>query len=338
MSLYELLIKDKGGNTLASLDSASNRSYELYLNKPGQAAFSLSIDDPKITPDLISLGYTELYVLRGGSPVWGGEIQLRTTRLGNTSANLTAKGWGALLDKRLLGDKNTPLTFTATDASQIAAAIVTANADLGFTVGYTPVATPQDHSYQYKNAKEAIEDVSNLKVPNSLDFEFTPEKRFNTYAPQKGSTLDHIVFEYGVNIVDFSLTEDATDMVNQIIAQGAGQGSAMLTAQSDSSAYVQNSYKLRQDAPAFKDVEEPTTLQKYANQALIARQSPTLIASVTIDGSIAPAFGTYSLGDTVRVRIRRGWVVVDGYYRIYGIKVNIGEEDEEQVELIFNHN
>lgn len=335
---YDFIIQDKQGGNSVLLDAATQRSYELYLNKPGSASFTLSLNDPKITPDLITLCYTELYIYRDGGLVWGGEIQLRRTTSAQRSSTLTANGWLVLLDKRQSGTKDAPRIFTATDASQIVAALIAENSDLGFTMGAAPVAAVQTQAYQYKNVKEAIEDASNLHAPASFDFEISADKKVNTFVPQRGSVLKQIVFEYGVNMLDYTLTEDGTDMVNEIVAQGAGNGTSMLVSQASSANYLQQSYKRRSATPAYKDVEVQATLDKYAQRDLQQRQVPQVIATITVSGSQQPAFGAYNLGDIVPVKIVDGWVRVDSLYRIYGMKVNVSNNNEETIQLIFNPN
>ena len=72
--LYELIIKDKAGSALASLTGARQRFFANYLNKPGEARFTISASDPLVTDGMLLLGYNELYIYRAGTLVWGGEL------------------------------------------------------------------------------------------------------------------------------------------------------------------------------------------------------------------------------------------------------------------------
>ena len=94
-SLYEFIIKDKSGNTLASLDNTRSRSFDRYLNKTGSAQFTISVDDPKLYTDLLLLGDKELYIYRAGTLVWGGELCNRQTSINadTREATITAKGF-----------------------------------------------------------------------------------------------------------------------------------------------------------------------------------------------------------------------------------------------------
>jgi hypothetical protein len=343
MGLYEFIIKDKDGNSLASLDGARGRYFNTYLNKSGSAGFTISPKDPVLTSGLILPGYSELYIYRAGVLVWGGEIVYTRTDVGTDSENIavTAKGFLDLLSKRVVGTASTPRTFTSTDSSDIAWTIIDESQDLvdgdfGITRGADPTTVNRDRSYSYKNLKEAIEGLSNENIQGGFDFEVTADKKFNVFYPTKGRQISDVVFEWGVNIVSFYQTLDAADMANQVTVLGSGEGSSMITATRNADTYLQETYRLRQEVLSHKDVSNTTTLNGHGDKYLAEHAGQIQITGITTKGDMPPTFGSYEVGDSVAVKIKYGIVNTDSYFRIYGINVNITDNDEETIQLIFN--
>lgn len=345
MKVYEFVIKDKAGNKIATLDGALDRSFEVYLNKSGAASFSLNPLDAKVTADLLLLGNKELYIYRYGVLKWGGELTYRSTVVDDKNGKVTvnAKGFFDLLDKKILGTPTVPFSHTDDDLSDIAwdaidQAQTGTNASFGITQGSLAVSRNADRNIDsFKTVKEIIEGVSNLNVQNGIDFEIDENKQFSTFYPQKGNYLPEVVFQWGVNIISFTENQDSTAMANEVIALGEGQGTEMITSKQDTLiAGLQDTYKIRQKIISHKDVSIQDTLDEHANNELALTQTQQQIISFKTRGDLAPQFGSYEVGDYVRVKIKHGIVNVDGYYRIVGIKVRIGEGDIEDIDITLN--
>ncbi len=345
MGLYEFIIKDKTGRTLGRLDGATDRSFSIYLNQAGDARFTLSIHDPNVTTEMLLLGYAELYIYRSGTLVWGGELKYARADLGgdNEQVTLTAKGFLDLLDRRIVGTATIPRVFANTDLSTIARTLITetqalTNGNFGITLGTNPTSRIANRTYSYENLKEAIHDLTNETWDDAIDVEMTPDKVFNCYYPQKGRVLAEAVFEWGINIASCWQILDATQMSNQVIALGSGEGNGMTVATRDADIYLQQTYKLRQGVIAHKSVSEVATLNSHADKELSEKSAQQQFIGVTTKGDLSPTFGSYAIGDYVHVKIDRGLISADSLFRIHGISVNITDNDEETITLIFNPN
>lgn len=343
MGLYEWIIKDKAGKTIASLEGATDRSFSTYLNRPGDAQFTLSVLDQKATADALLVGNKEIYVYRGGVLVWGGEMAYRRADLSDNGEFVTvsAKGFLDLLGKRLVGTQAVPRVFENTDIVDIARAIVTesqalTNGSFGITLGNDPASWPADRTYRDENLRDAIEGLSNEKIEDGIDFEVTPAKQFNCYYPQKGMQLASVDFEWGRNITSCFEIQDSSDIANQVVVLGAGEGSSMLRVVRNAPTALQEVYKLRQDTISRKEIVTEATLNEHGDREIAQRQAQRQLIGITVKGDAAPAFGSYAVGDSVRVRVKRGLVDIDGYFRLYGITVTITDLDEETITLVFN--
>ncbi len=343
MRLYEFIIKDKSGKVLALLDGARDRWFEIILNKSGAAGFTISTKDPKVSRDLFLLGNKELYIYRAGVLVWGGELCYSRVDLSAESEQImvTAKGFFELLAKRFVGTSANPRVFSNTDAGQIAWTIINesqtqTDGDFGITQGTIQTSKNRDRTYEYKNLKEAIEGLSSLNIKDGFDFEISPDKKFSVFYPRKGRDRNDIVFEWGVNILSFFETLDATDMANRVIVLGEGQGSEMKTSTRNAISTIQSAYKIREKLLMYKDVKEQATLDDHGDKELSVKQVQQQIIGLKTKGNLEPPFGAYTIGDSVRVRVKHGLLDIDNLFRIYGIRVRIDDEDEEDIELIFN--
>jgi hypothetical protein len=344
--LYEFQIADKDGNLLATLDGATERFFTFYLNKPGEAHFSLPVTDPKLTADLLMPGQKELKIRRAGSLVWGGEIITTRATLDTDSEviEVTAKGYLDLLSHRVVGTTpGVPVSYPDSwDLSDIAHDLIEQTqtltyGDLGITSGLTPVSRPAERTYDMKNLYEdALMGLSNNNVQNGIDFEITPDKTFNTYYPYKGRELTNVVFDWGVNIMSFTELRSAAEMANQVIALGAGEGEDTLIAIEDASADIQEEYRLRQKILSHKDVSISDTLVEHALNHLSLNALQSQVISLKTKGNVFPGYGAYEVGDFVRVRVARGLIAVDGVYRIQGIEVKVGQGDAEDITLVLS--
>lgn len=340
-SLYDFVIVTKDGAVVNRLTGVTERAFSVYLNKAGDAKFVLQPTDPTVSGNDLLLGNKDLRIYRGGTLVWGGELVYVRTDLSTDSERLevSAKGYLDLLSKRVIGTAADPVSYADQDLAGIARDLVATYAGDWFAIGTEPTSRTADRTdMQYKNLKEAIDELGNDHIEDGIDYEITADKVFNTYYPQKGRQLAEVVFEWGVNIDYVFVIDDATQMANEAIVLGAGDGTAMVTATRDSVASVQDVYGLRQAVLSYKDVTEQATLESHGDAELAAYQFPTRIVGVRTKGNLDPAFGSYSVGDFVRVKIDRGLIQLDGYYRIYGIDVQITDNDEETITLTFNPN
>jgi hypothetical protein len=342
-NLYDFLIVDKAGNTIGTLDSARGRNYSLYLNRSGDAGFEVSPTDPKITADLLQVGSKELYIYRANTKIWGGELSGRRVEVseGHESVNVSCKGFFDLLAKKIIGSPIAPLVYSAEDAADIAWDLIDraqtgVNASFGITRGAHPVTKDRDRTYDdYKTVKQAIEEMSSTNIKDGFDFDIDVNKQFSVYYP-KGQVLSDIIFEWGRNMSSFTVNEDATGMANEVIAIGAGTGSEMLVVTRDSDTSIQETFKIRQKTLSYKDVSVSATLQDHADQELTDNQIQQVLLGIKYRGDTGPPIGSYFVGDSVRVKINYGLIQIDGYFRISGIKVKVGDGDEEDIELQFD--
>lgn len=206
--------------------------------------------------------------------------------------------------------------------------------DFGVTIGSLATVGLHDRIYKRTNIKEALVALTQVQTA-AFDFEFTYDKTFITYAAI-GTTRNDITFEYPRNIKAVSFDIDATQMGNQIIGLGSGNGTTSQLVVAANDIASQQTYKVRQrvyNSSATDNTDSGLTdgmnveLSKWAN--------PIRLLNLTIDGNVAPYVTDYKIGDRVKVNITNyaTFSQINGMYRIEKISVTIDEDDNEEIVL-----
>lgn len=370
-SKYSVELVDPNGTLLAELGGrAANREFTITRNAADDIRWYLNIDefedycrraqvDPKL---LLITDETEVRIKRLGTYFVAGQLNYKYGTLAeNGSGNLIqikATGFLNLFASRYTGPGQ---VYTATDASAIAWDLIntsqtggndysgTLNTTTGkYSGGLIPtaywnygitqgsLATVGNHSRTYNQMAitDCLQDLSTAPA-GSFDFQFTYDKKFNTFA-RLGNLRPDIVFEYPGNIIEIDPMEDGTQLFNQIIAQGSGNGSV-----SQNTATVQDipsasNYKVRQRFVSPSSLQTgDSSLNDFANSNLTQTKQPLVLPSFQVDGSMKPYVTDYSVGDYVHVRIRNHplYSDIDGLYRVEQIRVQVDDNDLELVTI-----
>lgn len=337
--LYSFEIVDSSGGLVALLDKARGRTFTVTRNRPGFATFTLSVDDPKATKDILKIGVNELRIKRGNRYLWGGQLARIETQLEGESGTVyvTAHGFLELFAKRFTASSR---AFTATDAGTIASTLVAEAQktggsydpvkDFGVRDGTIQTSVNRDRSYEYKEVKDALIQLSEVK--NGFDFEVTYDKKLNVFYPRQGQLKSELVLRYPGNIQKLSLPTDTHDLVNQVIVRGSGFGASQPVATRNDTP-SQSGYKLRQAIVDYPDVSETVTLEEHGDEILRVQAVPIEIPELTLFGNQDPHIGDFWIGDSVRVKANKGLVQIDNDYRVDQVSVGVDENDVETVSL-----
>lgn len=343
---YSLLVYDTDGELVADLTGrALSREVKLLRNRAEviTAVFDadnirdLAISIGMQVEDIFAVNRNEMRLKRGDRVIMAGEIQAVIPSIDGDRRTITvrAHGWLDLLASRYTDESE---IYSAVDAGAIAWDLINdsqnlTNGDFGITEGEIQTSVNRDRTYSYKNIKDAIIQLS--EVINGFDFEFTWDKQFNVYYPGIGSDRPDVVFTYPGNIKRLSFVRDGTDIANKIIARGAGFGVDVFKAEA-ADTISQSIYGLREKFLQFNDITNTTTLQQHADGELANYAKFYDMPDLVVDGSIDPQFGSYGIGDTVRIFVSEElniFQTINGSYRIEAIDLSIDDQDQETVRL-----
>jgi SAM-dependent methyltransferase len=149
-----------------------------------------------------------------------------------------------------------------------------------------------------------------------------------------GTNRPEARFEYPNNIKSFQSPLDATRIANEVIALGAGIGTATASVSDVTNNASQLTYKLRQDLITVNGNDNSQgVVDATANTDLAAWGVPIEIPQLVVDGNKLPFVGSYDVGDYVFVKLGgyKWFDSVNGMRRIEKYTVAISDDDVEDV-------
>jgi hypothetical protein len=295
---------------------------------------------------------TAIYIDRNGTLVWGGVIWGREYDSDSQQLKITAREFESYFEHRYI---TTTTAFTNQDQLAIARNLLTQaqsapSGNIGVQVGTETsgiLLSRTYYSYEYKQVYQAIQDLA--KQDDGFDFNIqvaydgsgNPSKtlvlgypRIGTLYSSSSATIP--VFELPAsNIVNYQLSEDASVIANTVYAIGAGSNEGKLTQTATDSTNLSNGWPLLEIQTNYSDVTDSAYLAQLASGQVLAVSNPIALYKVIVPAFVAPEFGTYDLGDDVRLRITdsRYPNTLDTVLRIVGITVEPGENGPERVVL-----
>ncbi|OQC44407.1 MAG: hypothetical protein BWX61_00970 [Bacteroidetes bacterium ADurb.Bin035] len=205
------------------------------------------------------------------------------------------------------------------------------NGDLGITEG--TIATTQDRTRTYNN-QNIMEAIINLSdVINGFDFEITDDKVFNVYTVKGDDLTDSLILEYGRNLQSVSIDEDFTTPCNNAIVLGEVIDGTELTRVDRPDTTTQAKYKLREMVLSADNVIDENTLNAKGDAMLYKYKEPLIkVTFEVMRGKVD--ITQFSLGDLIRLIIKKGCYNIDSTYRIFEWTVDHENDNTEKLSLI----
>lgn len=353
--LYTIEIYNSSGERLADISELClTRTYQLRRNRSEDIRLTLNLEKAQQLAQDLGLGFYDLYaagineirITRGNRVMVGGQIAYAHPRLNRASdPTLEIRAWGflELLSFRYLDDLDQTVSFTNQDMGQIAWQMIDQSqklygepsADFGITQGtiQTSRTITQTWAPWTQTLKEIL--IGLTEREDSVDFEFTPDKKFNVYYPGMGTTKTDVVLAYPGNITNLGAPQDATQLVNLSYNRGEGNGDSQFTANTLNEASW-SIFKIRHRVDDYPSVKDTATLAQKGSETLRLYDAPVVIPELVMDGSQEPFIGAYWIGDWVKVsidplRYPAFASLDDEYWRINEITCVVNENDHEEV-------
>lgn len=195
-------------------------------------------------------------------------------------------------------------------------------------------STRRDRKYERKEVANLIQQMSD--VINGCDFEFTPDKLFNTYQT-KGSYLPSIRLEYPGNIQAFNFSRTLDKVANYIYGIGSGNGDTAVRSWAENTDSEDYLYR-REMVAMWNSVTEQETLDEHTDAAMRAASEIIELPNITLRNDVLD-LSEVDVGDTIKVKLGGALSLahVDGDYRIQTITCRVDENDSEEVALNFDN-
>lgn len=336
----------------------SSVSFSRELNKAGGFSASapletartihLTGDDApnKITESNLGPAQTALWVIRDGVPMWGGIIWGFQADLENNEVQFAGQDFWSYYWKRILYT-NKSYSASVDDQFSVVEDLLTyaaaqASGDIGTTVSYSALSgVKRDRKYywhEFPIIGEIIEQLA--QVDNGFDFAIDYTGNFTdgfahqltlSY-PFRGRSTD-LVFDTQKNVRLLRWSKDGLSMANRSYAIGAGEGKNIKYQYAVEPSYL-DEYPLLEWKSAYKDASRNETLLDHATQDLRGKLFPveTLEVEVLADDPDV-SLGSFIVGDTVWCIANKGFINIDGSYRIMSYNVRIDEDGLETVSV-----
>ena len=173
--------------------------------------------------------------------------------------------------------------------------------------------TAQPYSLAWWNGTDCGQEIASIQAEAVFDFyerhTWNPDRSGVIHqllfgVPRVGSRRSDLRFAEGENIVQAAaITRDGAKFANNVIGQGAGQGSAMVR----QTAAVANGRLRRTIIYQNQTVTLPARMQAMASRVLAAVQNiDTPTQAVVVNHPNAP-FGSFGPGDDIYVQLASGW-------------------------------
>jgi len=344
-SIYSIQILTKSGNLIGEFSGrAENRSIKLARNRAEEIIWRVGLIEFQeyantigiSIKSLIGVNENEVRIKRGDVFICGGQIRHAEVIIEGDDLYIEIRALGFL---ELFADRYTDILkeFSGIDQGMIAWTLVDesqdlTNGDFGITLGNIETTVNRDRTFEYKNIKDAIIELS--EVEGGFDFEFTYNKKFYIYE-SLGVTRSSLLFQFPGNIKRVALPMNGLEMVNEAIMRGSGFGSGQIIA-IRSESVLQPKYKLRQKIYDYPSVVNAITLNEIGDELIDTFKKPLEIPQITLDGNQPPYIGAYKVGDRIPLKFDGVDALKhlnDDTYRIDAISVTIDNNDSEEIIL-----
>ena len=348
MARYEIEIWDKSGKPVADIRPiCSNLQWSKTLN--GSETLGFTVDLKRFESILEAVGYKndpfgfmevgrcDVRVKRDGVYILGANIYRFDYTSSYNSVTMRVECVGYLnyyKTQYISGEyRNTPqqdILWNVIDQCN-----QKTGGDYGVRRGtHKGGTTNRDRKYERKEVANLIQQMS--EVIGGCDFDFTPDKKFNTYET-KGNYLPSIRLEYPGNIQSFNFSRTLNKVANYIYGIGSGNGDAAVQSWAEDTDSEDYLYR-REMVAIWNSVTEQETLDEHTDSALRAAKGIIELPNITLRDNVLDV-SAVDVGDTIHVKLGGALSLehIDGDYRIQTISCNVDENDSEEVTIGFDN-
>jgi hypothetical protein len=294
---------------------------DLALNFGGQFNGTFQLDqEGKMNSALLDAtvpGKTYVAVERNGIPIWVGMIWSRTYQSQSKSMQIFAQSFENYPKYQLM---ETDFSRTGMDQRNVFCNLWTdmqsvygRNININIPSTFTPTARIKDISVLASDTKYYIEAMKSIADgADGFDWYIGVSKQGNYYVknlvigyPNLGiPEIPYMtVFEYPGSITNYYDTESMADAGTDIFLIGSGEGSDMLLTKIEQTSMIDDGWPRYDQIISQKDIDDHILFEDLAAREVINRRPPMEITKITVKADKTPDFGSWNLGDTVKVVI-----------------------------------
>jgi len=255
-------------------------------------------------------GRSFVICIREGEPIWGGFVWTRTYQSQAKIYELYCKAFEHYPEYRLI---LSDITIAATEQRNIFRTLWTTmmaepnSFSLTLPSSFDTVV-PKDltvKSAEFKKYRQAMDSIAD----GDDGFDWTIDiakvdgvfiKSLRIGYPILGSNEPLILF-YDGEITNYWNNGTMSGRATNIFGVGAGEGSTMLQQEVEHVDLLAAGFPRYDVALSYKDITDPAILISLTAQAAVYRKAGVPIYTVEVKGDLEPQFGSYGLGDAVKI-------------------------------------
>lgn len=347
MAKYEVLVYSKDGLPMGNIfalcenfewsktrNEAESVTFDLDLNRYEQYIETIGFGDNPYT--FMEVGRNDIRIRRNGQWLLGTNIIKFNFSSSDNSIIMKVSATGYLnYYKRRYVD----IAYTDTPQQDILWGVIEqcnalAGGDYGITQGEHVGATVnRDRNQIRKEVKSFFQQMAN--VINGPDFEFTADKKLNTYQAI-GRYRPDVRLVYPGNVASFSFDRSVEKVSNFIYGVGAGNGEDAIQAESEDSASQTYLYR-REQIATYNSVVQEETLQQNIDAIKHYTKMPIELPDLTIQPDVLD-LSSIGVGDTLPIEMNgnKSLAHINGFYRIESIKCAVDQNGSETPTLTFD--
>ena len=353
---YVILVKDKTGANSYEFEKATSLSWEWYENEVGRCKFVIPYNDVKLSSTSIpDNAFSEILIYRNQELVWQGFVAyVEDTKDGTAVYGLTYMEvlkyartgyYGASHDGTGFEFTNAQLNTIITSVynahqsdhilkNRITLGTIQTVYQTGTSTAKTITKTLFDETLfelltQFVAVGRADSPSGAWKQDTVFEVTFNSSTPILNFWRDVGTNKSDVIFELDSEIVDFNFGVDLRWLSNSVGGYGIQEGpKVLLSSQTDSTSIT--TYYRRHSQPFFGQVTTQSQLNEMTKDFLTQYKDPIKGFAIKLVAGLKP-FDGYSMGDSIRVRINRGRVNVDQFFRVVGMEVNL---DQNGVEVV----
>lgn len=305
-----LRITNRSGGIIAEASQATITDVQWELNKEGKLDFSLPKTDPVAA--MIRTGQHEAQLWWKGVPEWTGPIWHRRSK--PTVVEFNAQGLLSYFLKRFV--LNASLLYTSVEQTAIFNALVSAaqtgfaNMSYNISAGTSVGGSAHTRSRNYVREKhQCFYDIMRefTGIRDGFDIEVVvdasgTQRSATAFYPSKLVNQNTIGLEWGRNILDYTLDDDAFGLANRVYATG-GSANGVKFENNYEDSVSEGIYGQMQKVVSDSSQIDVAWLLDFARRNVEAAKNPSEVVTVNAVEVPQALIGVVHTGDMVPVVI-----------------------------------
>lgn len=347
MAKYKVVVFSKSGLPMGNIftlcenfkwsktrNDAETVSFDLNLSRYEEYLEAIGMDDNPY--DFLETGRNDIRVMRNGQWLLGTNVIKFSYKGGSGGVTMTVNCSGYLnyYKKRYID-----IDYDDTPQEQILWGVIEqANAKYGGDYGvrqgvHVGGSVLRDRHQVRKEVKSFFQQMS--QVLAGPDFEFTHDKKLNTYTAI-GSYRPDIRLIYPGNISGWAFDRSVERVTNYIYGLGSGNGDDAISAEAEETDSEDYLYR-REQIVSYNSVVDEGTLQQNIDALKHYAANPIELPTITVEDGVLD-YSTVGIGDTLPIEMRgnKSLAHINGFYRLETISVSVDKNGAETGELTFD--